>query len=131
MLGVLWSAAEPLTAAEVRAGLPGAAAYTTVLTALSRLHAKGLLVRSERGRASAYTPVADEAAHTAGRMRALLERGSDRAAVLRRFVTDLSAEDEQLLHDLLSGAAADVPGATAADAAGAGAGTGPGPRRRG
>jgi hypothetical protein len=34
-------------------------------------------------------------------MRSLLEHGSDRAAVLSRFVSELSAEDEQLLQRLL------------------------------
>jgi hypothetical protein len=34
-------------------------------------------------------------------MRSLLDRGSDREAVLTRFVSELSQEDEQLLHRLL------------------------------
>jgi hypothetical protein len=34
-------------------------------------------------------------------MRDLLDSGSDRAAVLSRFVSELSAEDERLLHELL------------------------------
>jgi hypothetical protein len=34
-------------------------------------------------------------------MHSLLERGSDRKAVLTRFVNELSQEDEQLLHRLL------------------------------
>jgi hypothetical protein len=35
-------------------------------------------------------------------MRSLLEEGSDREAVLSRFVSELSEQEEQLLHDLLS-----------------------------
>jgi predicted transcriptional regulator len=66
-----------------------------------------MLVRHRAGRGYAYTPARDEATHTAARMRTLLERGSDREAVLTRFVSELSPEDEQLLHRLLAGHDAD------------------------
>jgi hypothetical protein len=36
-------------------------------------------------------------------MHSLLDEGGDRAAVLARFVSDLSAEDEQVLEQLLHG----------------------------
>ncbi|MGW7525763.1 BlaI/MecI/CopY family transcriptional regulator [Streptomyces sp. NPDC054783] len=103
VLAALWAADAPLTARQVLERLPGDLAYTTVLTILSRLHDKGMLVRNRKGRGYAYTPVRDEASHTARRMRSLLEEGSDREAVLTRFVSELSAQDEQLLHQLLSG----------------------------
>jgi predicted transcriptional regulator len=102
VLAALWAADGPLTARQVLERLPGDLAYTTVLTILSRLHDKGMLVRHREGRGFAYTPVRDEASHTARRMRSLLEEGSDRQAVLTRFVSELSAQDEQLLHQLLS-----------------------------
>ncbi|MGY5049710.1 BlaI/MecI/CopY family transcriptional regulator [Streptomyces sp. 900105755] len=101
VLATLWAAAEPLTARQVQERLPGDLAYTTVLTILSRLHDKGVLVRHRAGRGYAYAPVRDEASDTAQRMHTLLERGSDREAVLSRFVSELSAEDEQLLQRLL------------------------------
>ncbi|MFJ4789943.1 BlaI/MecI/CopY family transcriptional regulator [Streptomyces sp. NPDC088794] len=101
VLAALWAAHEPLTARQVQERLPGDLAYTTVLTILSRLHDKGMLVRHPAGRGYAYTPVRDEASDTAVRMHSLLERGSDREAVLTRFVNELSAADEQLLHRLL------------------------------
>ncbi|MEU5390262.1 BlaI/MecI/CopY family transcriptional regulator [Streptomyces tibetensis] len=103
VLAALWAADGPLTARQVRERLPGDLAYTTVLTILSRLHDKGMLVRHQEGRGYAYEPGRDEAAHTAERMRSLLERGSDREAVLARFVSELSEHDEQLLHRLLAG----------------------------
>ncbi|MDI5962754.1 BlaI/MecI/CopY family transcriptional regulator [Streptantibioticus silvisoli] len=121
VLAALWAASEPLTAAQVNERLPGELAYTTVLTILSRLHDKGMLVRHRVGRGYAYEPVRDEASHTAAGMRSLLEGGSDREAVLTRFVSELSARDEQLLHRLL----ADATGA--GKGAGSGAGTGAGP----
>ena len=101
VLAALWATDEPLTARQVQERLPGDLAYTTVLTILSRLHDKGMLVRHPAGRGYAYAPVRDEASDTAVRMHSLLERGSDREAVLTRFVSELSQEDEQLLHRLL------------------------------
>jgi predicted transcriptional regulator len=102
VLAALWEAGHPLTAAQVSERLPGdELAYTTVLTILSRLHDKGMVTRQRAGRGYAYEPARDEAAHTAERMRDLLNGGSDRAAVLSRFVSELSDEDERLLHELL------------------------------
>ncbi|MEU6896349.1 BlaI/MecI/CopY family transcriptional regulator [Streptomyces sp. NPDC046557] len=103
VLAVLWSTDEPLTARQVRERLPGGLAYTTVLTILSRLHEKGMLLRHREGRGYAYAPARDEASHTARRMRTLLDGGSDREAVLIRFVSELSEQDEELLQHLLSG----------------------------
>ncbi len=102
VLAALWEAGRPLTAAQTRERLPDGLAYTTVLTILSRLHGKGLLVRSREGRVNAYAPAQDEASHTAEGMRRLLERGSDREAVLARFVSELSARDERMLQQLLA-----------------------------
>ncbi|MEW1779783.1 BlaI/MecI/CopY family transcriptional regulator [Streptomyces sp. NPDC086777] len=101
VLAALWATSGPLTARQVQERLPGDLAYTTVLTILSRLHDKGMLVRHRAGRGYAYAPVRDEASDTAQRMHTLLERGSDREAVLSRFVSELSPEDEQLLQRLL------------------------------
>jgi predicted transcriptional regulator len=102
VLAVLWSAGAPLTASQVNALLPGELAYSTVVTILSRLHDKGTLRRERVGRSYAYAPVRDEAAHTARQMHSLLRRGSDREAVLARFVSDLTNEDEELVQRLLT-----------------------------
>ncbi|MET7696414.1 BlaI/MecI/CopY family transcriptional regulator [Streptomyces sp. NPDC005485] len=103
VLAALWAADGPLTARQVREALPGDLAYTTVLTILSRLYDKEMLARHREGRGYAYEPVRDEASHTAQCMRSLLEGGSDREAVLARFVSELSEQDEHVLHQLLSG----------------------------
>lgn len=103
VLSALWSADAPLTAAQVNERIAGDLAYTTVLTILSRLHGKGMLVRHRSGRGYAYTPVRGEAAHTARQMWSLLDGGGDRAAVLSHFVSQLSAEDERMLQRLLGG----------------------------
>jgi predicted transcriptional regulator len=106
VLSCLAAAARPLTVSEVLADLGGDLAYTTVLTAMARLHAKGALRREPSGRAFAYS-VADDpgamgASVTARRMARLLDAGHDRAGVLARFVADLSPEDERLLAELLA-----------------------------
>lgn len=106
VLACLGAAGRPLTVAEVQADLGDRLAYTTVLTALSRLHAKGALTRESAGRGYAYAVPADPAAIgasvTARRMSRLLDSGEDRAGVLARFVADLGPEDERLLSELLA-----------------------------
>ena len=106
VVAALAAAGRPLTAGEVQAELGSGLAYTTVLTALSRLHAKGALSRAPAGRAFAYSlatdPAAVPASMTARRMSRLLDTGGDRAGVLARFVADLSPADEQLLAELLT-----------------------------
>ncbi len=102
VLRTLMAAAAPMTAAEVRSALDNRLAYTTVLTVLSRIADKGLAIKERRGRADIYTPVRDPAEITAMRMRRLLESDDDRAAVLTRFVSSLSGDDERLLLELLA-----------------------------
>jgi predicted transcriptional regulator len=105
VLASLAAAGHPMTAGEVLNDLGGELAYTTVMTTLARLHAKGALDRELSGRAYAYSMNGDQA-HvdllvTAHRMRRLLEAGDDHAGVLARFVADLSPADEKVLADLL------------------------------
>ncbi|MFF4961713.1 BlaI/MecI/CopY family transcriptional regulator [Streptomyces sp. NPDC001222] len=102
VLAALWAAGAPVTAAVVQEQVAGAA-YTTVLTILTRLCDKGLVTRQRYGRSHVYAPVDDQAGLAAAGMHSLLDEGGDRAAVLARFVSDLSAEDEQLLEQLLHG----------------------------
>ena len=101
-LGVLQAAGSPLTPARVRDELGDDLAYTTVVTILSRLHAKGVLTRQRSGRAYSYAPVADEPGLAARRMRQVLDAETDREAVLARFVSGLGPEDEQVLRRMLA-----------------------------
>ena len=48
--------------AQVRAGLPRPLAYTTVMTVLDRMSAKGLVERQKNGRAYLYTAALDQEA---------------------------------------------------------------------
>jgi predicted transcriptional regulator len=100
-LAVLQDAQNPLSPAEVREQIGGDLAYTTVVTILSRLHAKGVLARRKDGRAYRYAPVADEPGLAARRMARVLDGETDREAVLARFVSGLSGTDEELLRRML------------------------------
>jgi predicted transcriptional regulator len=116
ILGVLKAAGRPLNPGDVRERLDARdgheLSYSTVVTIVSRLHAKGLLSRERAGRGFAYQPV-DEASLQAGRMNVALAAGVDRDAVLSRFVSGLSDRDTRLLRELLG--ADDRPAGTHLD----------------
>lgn len=102
VLTVLHEAPGPVSAAWVQERLDGALAYTTVVTILSRLLAKGAVTREREGRSFAWQPACDAAGLAALRMQRVLDGESDREAVLASFVTALSPDDERLLRDLLA-----------------------------
>jgi predicted transcriptional regulator len=105
ILACLAAAKRPLTPAQVQAVIGGGIAYTTVMTTLSRLHAKRALDRTPAGRAYEYSLVGGaqgaRSNMTAHQMLKLLDEQSDRAGVLTRFVAELGPQDEQLLTELL------------------------------
>ncbi|MFI0537501.1 BlaI/MecI/CopY family transcriptional regulator [Streptomyces sp. WSLK1-3] len=101
VLSALREADGPATAGWVQERLGADLAYTTVVTILTRLLAKGAVTRERSGRSFVWTPVADEAGLAAHRMRRLLDGERDREAVLASFVTSLDADDERLLRELL------------------------------
>ncbi|MGW4204568.1 BlaI/MecI/CopY family transcriptional regulator [Streptomyces sp. NPDC004726] len=105
VLAVLRQAPAPVNTAWVQERLGGGLAYTTVITILTRLHAKGAVARERTGRSFVWTPTADEAGLAALRMRKVLDAEADREAVLASFVTALPPGDERLLRDLLAQAA--------------------------
>ncbi|HEU5005847.1 MAG TPA: BlaI/MecI/CopY family transcriptional regulator [Jatrophihabitantaceae bacterium] len=105
VLACLAAAGRGLTPAEVLADLGDDLAYTTVMTTLSRLHAKGALDRDPAGRAYRYRLVGGtdgaRSNMTAHQMLRLLDEQDDHAGVLTRFVAELSSEDERVLTRLL------------------------------
>ncbi|MFF9262932.1 BlaI/MecI/CopY family transcriptional regulator [Streptomyces longwoodensis] len=109
VLAALREADGPATAGWVQERLGGDLAYTTVITILTRLLAKGAVTRERAGRSFAWTPVSDRAGLAAHRMRKVLDRESDREAVLASFVTSLDAGDERLLRELLERARPEGP----------------------
>jgi predicted transcriptional regulator len=108
VLAVIRAGGRPLSPGQVRqrlaARLPEELSYSTVVTILSRLHAKGLLARERAGRAFTYTLV-DDADLAASRMSQALDASGNRDAVLTRFVSGLSGRDARLLRRLVAGPA--------------------------
>ncbi|WP_089100215.1 BlaI/MecI/CopY family transcriptional regulator [Streptomyces hyaluromycini] len=102
ILDHLQQADTALTPGEVAERLGGELTYNSVVTILTRMHAKGLLTRTPRGRAYAYAPVTDDAGFAARRMHTVLEERPDREAVLARFADTLSDTDADLLRQLLA-----------------------------
>jgi predicted transcriptional regulator len=93
-LKVLWSRTDA-SVADVRAGLPRPLAYTTVMTVLDRMCAKGLVKRQKRGRAWSYS--------------AALDLETARAQAVRRLVTNLFEADPRALVRYLLGDSAARP----------------------
>ncbi|MEV1084119.1 BlaI/MecI/CopY family transcriptional regulator [Streptomyces sp. NPDC050211] len=101
VLAALREADGPATAGWVQERLGGDLAYTTVITILTRLLAKGAVTRERAGRSFAWTSASDEAGLAARKMRKVLDGEQDREAVLASFVTALDPDDERLLRELL------------------------------
>lgn len=101
VLDVLWHADGPLTPADARSAMGADLAYTTVMTVLVRLWEKGLVERTKRGRAYAYSAVVSESDLVANRMRDALAGSSDRTATMSRFVDGLDKREAAALRALL------------------------------
>ncbi len=86
VMAVLWQAEAPVSvravADRLNADRTPPLAYTTVMTVLSRLAGKGILVREQQGRGFVYTPVVADTADIA--VREVLAEFGD--AALARFV---------------------------------------------
>jgi predicted transcriptional regulator len=110
VMGVLWATGSA-TVAEVRDQLPADLAYTTVLTILRNLEAKGFVRHEGEGKAHRYFPLV--AQKTAGRsaVARLVDKmfGGDAAMLVSHLVSDhaLSAEDLRKLHATLGERLAD------------------------
>ncbi len=105
VMGVLWDLGSG-TVAEVREKLPADLAYTTVLTILRNLEAKGFVARAPEGKAHRYFPrVAQKAARRRALSRMLdkLFHGSPEQLVAQLVEDEsLSAEDLRRLRALLA-----------------------------
>ncbi len=101
VLRVLWAAEGPLLPGEINDRLDAGYAYTSVATILTRLQAKGLVVRTPVGRAFAYEATLDEPDLAVRRIGELLDSSSDRVQVLSRFFGGLPARDARAIRKLL------------------------------
>jgi predicted transcriptional regulator len=80
-----------------------AAAYTTLMTTMERLHRKGVLERRKSGRAFVYRPVHSRSEMESGLISRAIQPllSSDSAhPVLSCFVDEVSRHDERLLDEL-------------------------------
>lgn len=71
------------------------------MTTLTRLYAKRAVTRDQLGRTIHWAAVMGEAGLAVHRMLRVLDRQTDRRAVLMKFVASLPAQDEQLLRRIL------------------------------
>ncbi|GAA1520100.1 BlaI/MecI/CopY family transcriptional regulator [Kribbella lupini] len=101
-MAALWASRTPLTTSQVQAQVGAGLAYNTVQTILTRLAAKGLLERAERGRAHVYWPTKDEASSAAAQLRTTLRAVGDRGKVLREFAAGLDDDEAEILRQWLS-----------------------------
>ena len=85
-----------------RLGVPRKLAYTTIATVLDRLHTKGLVSRSQVGRALVYAPTGERQAFERDRAEAALSRllGPTPVASVATLVDALADIDPDLLDEL-------------------------------
>ena len=104
----LWSAEEPLAAAELRDGLADRGlALTTVHTVLTRLEQKGFVAHDD-ARPRQFRAVGTREEHVAELMHEVLGQAGDRQAALARFVGSVGADEVRMLRALLAGAGDDA-----------------------
>jgi predicted transcriptional regulator len=105
VMNVLWRHG-PATVADVRAGLDRDLAYTTVLTVLRTLEAKGHLRHREEGRAHRYYAKVGETAARKTALSRMVDRvfGGSAELLLTQLVEDrnLSTEEIKRLRALMS-----------------------------
>jgi BlaI family transcriptional regulator, penicillinase repressor len=104
LMDVLWDVG-PSTVNEVQANLADELAYTTVLTMLRKLEAKGYVGHQEEGRAHRYHALIERAAAQDGAVTSLISRlfkGSSDALLLHLVEREkLSAEQVQRIEEQL------------------------------
>lgn len=105
ILKALWSAEEPIGASEIQELIPEPTpAYTTVLTVLDRLVAKGLVSRSsESQRKVKFTATKSSEDIASATMLEALDEVLDRQEALLKFAGNLSQDDVDLLSKALAG----------------------------
>lgn len=107
VLRVLWAADGPLLPSDINDRLDAGYAYTSVATILTRLQAKGLVVRTPMGRAFVYEAAVDEPDLAVRRISQLLDSTSDRAQVLSRFIGGLPQREAAAIRAMLEAANSD------------------------
>jgi len=102
VLEAMWARGGEVSVRDVLDAFP-AAAYTTLMTTMERLHRKGVLERRKDGRAFLYRPVASREAMESGLVARAIEpllRGGSAQPILSCLVDEVSRHDERLLDEL-------------------------------
>jgi len=111
VMGVLWESGSA-TVAEVRDRLPADLAYTTVLTILRNLEAKGFVRHEGEGKAHRYYPRLARKAAGKSAVARLIDKmfGGDASMLVSHLVSDhpLSADELRKLHATLGERLADA-----------------------
>jgi predicted transcriptional regulator len=95
IMRILRDSSAPMSAKDVQAAMDGQVpAYTTVMTALDRLHKKGEVIRSgDSPRKIRFEATRSEQEHASQAMVTALGGASDRTATLLRFAGTLDDDD--------------------------------------
>jgi BlaI family transcriptional regulator, penicillinase repressor len=104
VLETLWTRTVPTSVRDLQPEFPETA-YTTLMTTLDRLHRKGVLDRTKKGRAFFYAPhltrAEFESARVTDALRVALEGdGATLGPLLSSFVQAVSDRDRELLDEL-------------------------------
>jgi len=102
VMEVVWN--EPtteFTVREVNAHFPDHA-YTTIMTVLSRLTAKGFVSEVKHGRRNTFRATASREEYITGMIMEALSSTTDRQAVLARFAESLPASDQRFIRKIFS-----------------------------
>jgi predicted transcriptional regulator len=104
VLEALWACGTEASVRDLQPRFPDTA-YTTLMTTLDRLHRKGALVRTKRGRAFLYRPelsrVEFDSARAADALRSALEtKGASLAPMLSFLVDAVGDRSAELLDEL-------------------------------
>lgn len=91
----VWARSTPVTVRDIVDDLAATrpAAYTTVITVVERLRAKGWLRRERDGRSYLYYPTRSRHEYVADLMGSVLDESDDRSAALLSFAGQLDADD--------------------------------------
>lgn len=104
VMSILWELGSG-TVADVQERMPDKLAYTTVLTMLRTLEAKGHVRHKEEGRAYRYYPAVERHVAGASALRRILKKvfGGSPELLLTQLVADndITEEDLQRMHRLL------------------------------
>ena len=109
VMDVLWAeGSQPMSVRQVSDCFTDHA-YTTLLTVLDRLEAKGLVQRTMVGRAYQYSAAATREDYTSSLLREVLAETTDARAALVRFAQTISDEEAAHLREALEQARASQP----------------------